>query len=173
MGHITLRPLQSADFENAFQWTGDPDVTQSLFWDAHESPNATQVFLKKVAETHPWFMAICFAGKPVGAITLDRGSGRGVKRAEMGYVVAKKYWGQGIATQAIRLCLARGFSDLDVERIEAFVDPENRGSVKVLEKAGLNKDAFLKRYVLHRGLIRDRFVFSALRPSENSSVGPK
>ena len=78
-------------------------------------------------------------------------------------MIAKKYWGKGVATQAIRLCLERGFSDLDVERIEAFVDPENLGSVKVLEKAGLIKEALLKSYVIHRGRLRDRFVFSALR----------
>lgn len=163
MKKISLRPLLASDCEAAFKWTGDSQVTRSLFWDAHESVQATEEFLKSVAEPHPWFMAICLNDYPVGAITLDKGKGRSDCRAELGYVLAKDNWGQGIATEAIRQCLTRGFEDINVSRIEAFVDPENIGSFKALEKAGLKKEATLANYVVHRGQVRDRFVYAALK----------
>ena len=162
MDFITLRPLQEVDAAAAFKWTGDNEVVAPLFWDAHPDEESTRIFLRDVATRHPWFMAICDHGVPVGAITLDRGSGRAASRAELGYVLRRSAWGRGIATQAVKLTLARGFNDLSVVRIEAFVDPENSASIRVLEKAGMQREAVLRRYVTHRGRVRDRIVFSNL-----------
>lgn len=160
---ITLRKLVVSDAEKVFVWTGDPLVTEPLFWDAHTDLAATVKFLTDVADHHPWFMAICLDGEPVGAITLDRGSGRAVVRAELGYVLARNHWGQGIATAAVRLALRKGFDDLKISRIEAFVDPDNKASIRVLEKAGLHKEGRLSHYVIHRGKIRDRFIYGVTK----------
>lgn len=162
---ITVRPLTSEDASFAFMWTGDHTVTKPLFWDHHPSEQDTAEFLKAVAESHPWFMAICEDGTPVGAITLDKGKGRSECRAELGYVLRKSAWGRGIATEATKIAIARGFDDLNIERIEAFVDPENLASVRVLEKSGMNREAYLNRYLIHRGKVRDRLIFAATRRS--------
>ncbi len=159
-GIITLRPLRSTDVDAFLTWGSDPEVTQSLFWDPHTDREAAREFLKKVAEPHPWFMAICLDGEPVGAITLDKGSGRAGNRAELGYVLAKKHWGKGIVTQATRMALLRGFEDLGVERIEAWVDPENKGSIKVLESSDMKCEGLLKKYVVHRGQTKDRLIYA-------------
>lgn len=159
---VTLRALTSHDVDAFLTWASDAAVTQSLFWEPHTDRAKAVEFLKAVAEPHEWFMAICLDGKPVGAITLDKGNGRSENRAELGYVLAKKHWGKGIATEATKLALERGFKDLGVVRIEALVDPENIGSVRVLEKAGMSKEAYLEKYVTHRGRIRDRLVFLKL-----------
>lgn len=158
---ITLRPLVSSDAEAFMTWGGDPEVTRSLFWDHYSSVDEARTFLANRAEKHPWFMAICLEGYPVGAITLDRGSHGSAQRAELGYVLARAHWGKGIATEASRQALARGFKELGVIRIEATVDPENLGSVRVLEKAGMIREATLKSYVTHRGRVRDRYMYAA------------
>lgn len=163
VGIIKLRPFTLADAEAMVAWKGDPEVTQTLFWDHEPNLEATVEFIQTVVLSHPWFMAICLDDKPVGAITLDQGTGRAIKRAELGYVLAKAYWGQGIATEAVKLAIEDGFKKLPIERIEAFVDPDNIGSVRVLEKAGLAKEAHLKKYVVHRGRLRDRFIYVAFR----------
>lgn len=162
---IALRPLTSSDAEAFFAWAGDREVTQSLFWDAHESIEAAKSFLNSVVEPHPWFMAIVYDGHPVGAITLDQGKARSEKRAELGYVLAKKYWGKGIASEAVKLAIPKGFSELTIERIEALVDPGNIGSVRVLEKAGMTNEGRLCKYLVHRGKICDRFIFAATKDS--------
>ncbi len=160
---VILRPLQVSDAEHVYTWTGDPLVTEALFWDHHPNLSATVDFLQKVATKHPWFMAICLNEKPVGAITLDRGNGRAEKRAELGYVLARAYWGQGITTIAVKKALQKGFRELPILRIESFVDPENRGSVRVLEKSEMKKEAYLSKYLVHRGLVRDRIIFGAVK----------
>lgn len=135
-------------------------MTENLFWDPYTSRAHALEFLKSVVEPHPWFQAICWDGVPVGAVTFDVGRGRAMRRAELGYVLAKQYWGKGIASEATRQALKKGFAGLDVVRIEAYVDPENIGSVRVLAKAGLKKEAILEKYVVQRGRIRDRLIFA-------------
>ncbi len=128
-----------------------------------KATDAAEVFLKNVAEAHPWFMAIIFKGKSVGAITLDQGKSRAQKKAELGYVLAKKYWGQGITTEAVKLALEKGFDDLSIVRIEAFVDPKNKASVRVLEKSGMKNEGYLEKYLVHRDRVCDRFIFAKTR----------
>src|SRR5215212_5509923 len=56
---------------------------------------------------------------------------------EVAYLLAQRYWGQGYATEAARAALRFGFETLGLDRIVAVVRPENAGSRRVLEKAGL------------------------------------
>jgi RimJ/RimL family protein N-acetyltransferase len=108
-------------------------------------------------------MAIRHQGRAVGAVTLSPGTGRAAYRAELGYVVARAHWKKGYASAASREALKRGFTDLGIERIEAFVDPANPSSIKVLENAGLHREGLLPKYVIHRGEIRDRLIYAAVR----------
>lgn len=53
---------------------------------------------------------------------------------DLGYRLMKKYWGQGLATEAAKACMDYGFEALKLNRITATVLPENKGSINVLEK---------------------------------------
>lgn len=53
---------------------------------------------------------------------------------ELGYRFMKKYWGQGIATEAGKACLDLAFNTLDLNKVIAMVLPENIASIRVLEK---------------------------------------
>lgn len=160
---IELKKLTHLDVTDFMTWAGDSTVTESLTWDAYADEASAKIFLQTVAEKHPWFKAIIFNGHVVGAITLSPGQGRTRCRAELGYVIARKFWGQGLATAASRMAVHQGFQDLQIERIEAFVDPENRASIRVAEGAGLILEGHLKSYVVHRGQVRDRLVYSATK----------
>jgi RimJ/RimL family protein N-acetyltransferase len=72
-------------------------------------------------------MAIIFQGKPINTITLDQGKSRAQKKAELGYVLAKKHWGQGIATEAVKIALKKGFDDLSIDRVcDRFIFAKTR-----------------------------------------------
>ncbi len=68
----------------------------------------------------------------IGIFSIDKKN----KNAEIGYWIAKDYWGKGIATEAVSLMLDFGFSELNLHRVYARVLGENIGSQKVLEKSG-------------------------------------
>jgi ribosomal-protein-alanine N-acetyltransferase len=58
-------------------------------------------------------------------------------RIELYYGLAETYWGRGLATEAGWLMLDFGFRSLALPEIVAVVDPENKASVRVLEKLGM------------------------------------
>jgi len=71
-------------------------------------------------------------------------------RAEIGYIINRDYWRRGFAQQALEALIGFAFNTLELHRIEADVDPENAGSLGILEKLGFERE----------GLFRDRWYLS-------------
>jgi len=63
--------------------------------------------------------------------------GPAILEIEVGYHLARAFWGRGYATEAARACVRFGFEQLNLERIVAVVQPANVASRRVLEKCGL------------------------------------
>jgi RimJ/RimL family protein N-acetyltransferase len=157
---ISLRNLSSLDVDYFYTWAGDPEVAKTMTWEAYTSISEAEKFLNEIVVKHPWFKAICLDGKPVGSMTLTQGKGNLSCKAELGYVIAKDYWNKGIATAAVKQALKTGFIDLGIQRIEALVDPNNYASQKVLVKAGMEREGLLKKYMLFKGVLSDRYIYS-------------
>ena len=157
---ISLRPLTSDDLEYFYLWASDPEVAKSMTWEAYTSRVDAEKFLKEIAENHPWFKAICLDGIPIGSITLTQEKGCSSCHAELGYVLAKAYWGKNITTAAVKLAISNGFNDLKINRIEAFVDPDNIASQKVLIKSGMHCEGLLKNHTIFKGKLRDSYLYS-------------
>jgi RimJ/RimL family protein N-acetyltransferase len=60
------------------------------------------------------------------------------RETEIGWWLARAWWGQGLATEAAREALRDGFSRLALDRIVAVAQRENRASIHVMEKLGMN-----------------------------------
>jgi RimJ/RimL family protein N-acetyltransferase len=67
-------------------------------------------------------------------------------RAAIGYELARSSWRKGIMTEALSAMLELGFQEMGLNRIEAVVMPENRASVKLLEKLGFHNEGLLVEY---------------------------
>lgn len=70
------------------------------------------------------------------------------RRAEIGYGLASTAWGQGYATEAISALLAHGFGEMNLNRVEADIDPLNEASARALERQGF----------VQEGLLRERWI---------------
>ena len=84
-------------------------------------------------------------------------------RAEIGYALARKYWGQGLMTEAVRAMLDYGFNLLRLNRIEARCDVENIASWRVMEKAGMKFEGVLRQNIFLHGRPRDARMYGILR----------
>ncbi len=58
----------------------------------------------------------------------------GKEEVELGYRLLLENWGKGYATEAVRATLAYGFQDLKLARVIAFALPQNKPSIRILEK---------------------------------------
>jgi RimJ/RimL family protein N-acetyltransferase len=83
--------------------------------------------------------------------------------AEIGYFISKKYWGKGLATQAVKKMTEYTFANFDVIRIVGGVFDFNKGSMKVLEKNGYHLESIRKNGVIKNGIIRDDYIWVKLK----------
>lgn len=91
----------------------------------------------------------------------------GIKRlpflsALVGYSIDEAYIGKGIATEAVQLVVAFGFEQVRLHRIEAYVSPNNSGSIRVLEKAGFQNEGLLREFLYINGKWEDHLHFAML-----------
>ena len=85
------------------------------------------------------------------------------QRAEIGYWLAKKNWGRGIMTQAVKLVCKFGFQKLGLRRIYAAVFANNKASARVLEKSGFKYDGRIKRHYKKDGRLIDALMYAKVK----------
>jgi RimJ/RimL family protein N-acetyltransferase len=103
------------------------------------------------------------AGELIGSCRIEiRSAAHGT--GDLGYVLARRAWGQGYATEAIRALVEFGFGRLALHRIWATCDVENRASARVLEKVGMRREGHLRQNVRRKGEWRDSYLYAILAP---------
>jgi len=83
--------------------------------------------------------------------------------AEIGYEIGPAYWNKGYMTEAIRAALAFGFEHMDLHRVEANIDPENRASRRTVEKLGFVHEATLRQNWFYQGQFTDSVIYGLLK----------
>ncbi|KAA8544989.1 hypothetical protein F0562_019794 [Nyssa sinensis] len=139
--NITLRPFRLTDVDDFLLWAGDDRVIRNLTWKKIASKEEALTFIKERCISHPWRRSICIDDRCIGFISIFPWSGDERCKADIGYGIAVKYWGQGIATQAVKMAVPQVFEDFpDIVRLQAYTVVENKASQRVLEKAGFLKE---------------------------------
>ncbi len=79
------------------------------------------------------------------------------RRAEMGYSLAREHWGRGYMHEALTGLVDFAFGALDLNRLEAEIDPRNASSQRSLERLGFTREGHMRdRWIVNGELRRDR-----------------
>jgi len=161
---LTLRDMCAADFDAIHPYASDPEVTRYMFY-GPRSEEDTRAYLERVLATQVstprrvWELAIVeTAGdRLVGAcdLTLEHSD-----EADLGFMLSREVWGRGYATEAARALVRAGFDELGVKRIFATCDVANHASARVLEKAGLRREATLDRHKFAKEMWCTSFLYA-------------
>jgi len=131
MPQFALRPVEEGDLDAIFEQMRDPESVRMAAFTA-EDPNDRSAFeahmAKIMSSPETWVRAITRDSRLVGTI----GSWVSEGVTEVTYWIDRSCWGQGIATQALRLLL----EEIAVRPIRARAASDNAGSLRVLQKAG-------------------------------------
>jgi len=85
-------------------------------------------------------------------------------RAEIGYALYDEaYKGQGIMKEAMPPIIRFGFEVMGLNRIEAFIGPENEPSLRLVKRLGFTEEGRLRAHYYKNGRMEDSVVFSLLR----------
>lgn len=104
-----------------------------------------------------------FDSKLIGAVGADSLEPGTTHRGEIGYWLAKPYWGKGIMTDAVRAFVAYAFAELEVERLIAHVFDFNLSSARVLEKNGFKLEGYLRKHYRKAGKLFDARLYGLLK----------
>ncbi len=147
---VELRPFVPEDAEAVFAYACDPEVTRFMAWDPAPDLDSVRPFLdeqiarRRRGEALGLAIVLNDTGQMIGSVDLRRVCSssflrwRGPRRAELGYLMARDYWGRGLMTEAARLTVAHGLAALGLTQIVAWADADNRASRRVLEKIGMH-----------------------------------
>jgi [ribosomal protein S5]-alanine N-acetyltransferase len=115
-------------------------------------------------------LAIEADGQAVGAIGWVRGSDVERYSAEIGYWLGEAYWRQGIASEALRLATDHAFAAINLLRLFALPFADNLGSIRVLEKAGYEREALLRCSSVKYGKPRDQALYARVNPAWRGAI---
>jgi ribosomal-protein-alanine N-acetyltransferase len=165
---LMLREFLASDEQDVHEYASDPIVTQYTDWGSNTPDQTRERMSGHLREQQLWprddvILAIDLSsdGKMIGTIQLtilDKHN----RTANFGYVVNRRYWNQGYATEAAIALLGRAFNGLQLHRAWATCDTRNVGSWRVMEKAGMRREGFFRRDILQRGEWRGSYLYTRL-----------
>ncbi|MGB3009898.1 MAG: GNAT family protein [Mycobacterium sp.] len=82
--------------------------------------------------------------------------------AFIGYSIDELNVGKGVATEAVQLLVKYGMEVVGLHRIEAYVSPRNLGSIRVLEKANMQREGLLRQLLFINGEWEDHYIYAVL-----------
>ena len=167
----TIRPWRMSDAMDLAAALSDPAILNNL------RDGLPYPYTEKDAEDYITAMlcadksavfayAICLEDRAVGSIGAFRQSNIHFRTAELGYYLAREYWGRGIVTEAVRQLCERVFAQTDILRIYAEPFSDNVGSRRVLEKAGFQLEGILCRNACKNGRVLDMALYALTRQPE-------
>lgn len=165
---LTLRPMQAQDntallaifadpetmrYFSSAPWTGLAQADEAICGAQRDHAAGTAL---KLAIT------LAGTGEFLGNCTLFAFH-RANRRCEIGYILGRQHWGRGYMVEALAALLEYGFGPLDLNRIEADIDPRNGPSAKLLERLAFQREGYLPERWIVNGEVCDSELFGLLR----------
>jgi ribosomal-protein-alanine N-acetyltransferase len=166
---LSLRRPIAADATAIFEgYAQDPEVTRYLPWQPHKQIHETFEFLDRCvagwddSSEFTWVLVRKPDCQLLGMVALRVGQ----YKADLGYVLARAYWGCGYMPEAVNAVLEWALQSAGVFRVWAVCDVDNTASARVLEKVGMEKEGTLRRWIIHPNISdepRDSLCYSKTR----------
>jgi len=165
---VTLRWLRDEDAADVFAVFRDPQVMR--YWSTPPLSDlaAAQALIREIHELFrlrtlfQWGISSQSNDAILGTCTLFH-LDWAHRRAEVGFALGRRYWGQGFASDAVELLIGFAFDTLDLHRLEADVDPRNDRSLRLLERQGFQREGFLRERYQLNGEFPDAVFLGLLR----------
>lgn len=138
---LTLRPWRETDLEDFYEYARVEGVGQMAGWVPHTSTEDSRTILQSFIAGKKTF-AIEYRGKAIGSIGIERYREDNypelapLQGRELGYVLSKDYWGQGLMPEAVQAVIGYLFDTEGLDFLLVGHFDWNRQSARVIEKCG-------------------------------------
>lgn len=164
---LRLRPLRDWDASALFGIFSDPRVMR--YWSTPPWPHIDEAH-KLIAQDVEALAKGKYLRLGIERTSDDRLIGNcslfnlseQCRRAEIGYGLAHAEWGHGYMDEALGALLDHGFAQLDLNRVEADIDPANIVSARSLERLGFRAEGYLRERWIVGGQVSDSRLYGLL-----------
>ena len=138
---LILRPWKLTDLDDFFEYASVDGVGQMAGWEPHKSKDESLEILNRFIEGKKTF-ALEYNGKVIGSLGIERypenvfKEYQDLKGREIGYVLSKDYWGQGLMPEAVKEVIRYCFEELNLDFLACGHFVSNNQSRRVQEKCG-------------------------------------
>lgn len=174
---LKLRWMSEADTEAHYAVFSDPEVarywSRGAWTELAEARESIEQTLANYASGDGLRLGLELrgGGQLIGNVCLFHFVD-GSRRCEVGYALARAYWGQGYAAEALDALLGYGFDTLDLNRVEADIDPRNAASGRVLDKLGFKREGYMPERWIVNGEPADTVFYGLLRRDWRARATP-
>ena len=167
---LLLRPYALADVDALYAYQRLPEVHRYLYTEPRSRSEVEALVAERAG-----VRALTGAGQALALVADLAQTGELVgdcmlfwrslehEQGEVGYVFNPAYQGRGLATEAVGALLRLGFEGLGLHRIAGHLDARNTASARVLERAGLRREAHLVENEFIKGEWADEVIYGILR----------
>lgn len=167
---LILRRFVTADAMAMYQnWASDDEVTRFLTWPAHASIKVTSAVLDGWISSYgrddfyQWAIVLKGRGdEPIGSISAVS-MNDSISMVHIGYCIGRRWWHQGITSEALHALIGFFFNCVEANRIESRHDPRNPHSGKVMEKCGMRYEGTMRSADKNNQGICDASWYAILR----------
>jgi RimJ/RimL family protein N-acetyltransferase len=166
LSRCALRPWQQGDEESLIHHANNRKIWLNVR-DAFPHPYTMDDAVEWIKGANPpdsiTNFAIVVDGAAVGGVGMILKEDIYSRSAEIGYWLGEEFWGRGIVTEAVRAIVDYAFENFDLCRLYAGVLEWNPASMRVLEKAGFQLEARLRKAVTKDNQTMDEFIYAIVR----------
>lgn len=164
--NFKLRPWHKNDLNDLVHFANNPKIANNLT-DAFPHPYTEKdgiSFINMAANDNPTLIfAIEVDGRAAGGIGLHQQNDLHIKNMELGYWLADIHWGKGIMSGSVKEMVEYGFKTFEINRIYARPFATNKGSQRVLQKAGFTLEGTFKDAIWKNGRHLDELIYAVRR----------
>ncbi|HEX8386007.1 MAG TPA: GNAT family N-acetyltransferase [Rubricoccaceae bacterium] len=170
---LRLRPTRADDAEDVYAVFSDLETVRYWSHEPFTGLDQARDYLAGIERVFgertlfQWAVADAETDRLVGTVTLF-GWDRAHRRAEVGFILHRARWGQGLASEAVRAALAFAFGPMGLHRVEADVDPDNGASLALLRRIGFREEGRLRERWFTYGEWRGSVLLGLLSGEESS-----
>ena len=164
---LRLRPIEPADVDAIHSIFSDARVMRYWSSPAHTSLQESAKLIERIQDGYQSDEMIqlgierCDIKRVIGTCTLHARSVIN-RRGELGYALHADHWGAGLMHEALQRFLQFVFDDLDLNRLEADIDPRNESSARTLQRLGFNREGYAKERWIVNGEVSDTAWYGLL-----------
>jgi RimJ/RimL family protein N-acetyltransferase len=172
---LRLRPMRRDDAEGLFLVFCDAQAMRYWSSPPHGSPLVTAEVIERAqmaffaGDGIEWAITRADDDTAVGKIGHWRWQ-RAHSRSEVGFILRRDLWGQGLGAEALAAVVEWGFRRLELHSIEAQLDAGNMASQRTLERVGFRREGLLRQSYFDGREYRDTLLYGLVRGERKTSI---